>query len=70
VGADALFGLATRRGLLAETLGVEGERSQRIRLGKALAARRDQTIGGYHIERTADDHKGRAVYRLRRSPRG
>ena len=68
VGVDKLFEIALREELLTEVLGSESDRSQRIRLGKALASRRDQTIGRLRLERLADDHKGRAVYRLQETP--
>ena len=64
VGVAQLFGITTRRDMLADVLGSESEKSQRGRLGKALTARRDQTIGRYHLEMVGRDHRGCALYRL------
>ena len=64
VGVAQLFGIASKGEMLADVLGSESEKSQRGRLGKALAARRDQTIGRYHLELVAQDNRGCALYRL------
>jgi putative DNA primase/helicase len=69
VGVESLFDIATSRKLLDSVLGDKGERSQRTRLGQALARVVDRVFGGYRIERDTDrdrdrDHSGRARYRL------
>jgi hypothetical protein len=64
VGIADLFGLATGQQLLDSVLGDEGERSQRIRLGKAMAKVVDRVFGKYRIERAGHDHSDRQQYQL------
>jgi hypothetical protein len=68
VGVSQLFEIASKGEMLADVQGSESDRSQRSRLGKALASRRDQTICRYHLERSTQDHKARGVYLLQVSP--
>ena len=62
VAVSDLQQLAAEQDLLASVLGDGGERSQRIRLGKALGKRIDRVFGQHVIRRSA---KGKmSVYRL------
>jgi hypothetical protein len=65
VGVEDLFGLADRQKLLDSVMGDKGERSQRTRLGLAMAKTADRVYGGYRVERAGEDYKGRQQYRLR-----
>ncbi len=64
VGVKYLFELAAGQGLLDSVLGDKGEKSQRIRLGLALAKARDRVVAGYRIRGEEDDHSHRQVFRL------
>jgi hypothetical protein len=50
VQTQDLFQLATENDVLAGVLGDKGERSQKIRLGRALGRMRDRVVGSYRIE--------------------
>jgi hypothetical protein len=67
VGVEELFALATGQKLLDSVLGDKGEKSQRIRLGLALAKAADRIYGAVRIERAGEDHKARQQYRVRRA---
>jgi putative DNA primase/helicase len=65
VGVQELFALATANTLLDSVLGDKGERSQRTRLGQALARVADRVFGEHRIERdTKKDHSDRQQFRL------
>jgi hypothetical protein len=64
VGVEDLFTLVVGEKLLDSVLGDKGERSQRIRLGKALAQTVDRVVGDYRIAADGEDHKSRQQYRL------
>src|SRR5262249_18475783 len=64
VGIATLFQLATEQQLLDSVLGDQGERSQRIRLGKAMGRVVDRGFGKHRIERAGTDHSGRQQYQL------
>jgi hypothetical protein len=68
VGVEELYTLVTTEKLLDSVLGDKGERSQRIRLGRALGKAADRVYGEYRMERGADDHKGRQQFRLKHAP--
>jgi putative DNA primase/helicase len=65
VGVQELFDMATQEKQLDSVLGEKGEKSQRIRLGKALGKATDRVFGDYRIEGAGQDHKDRLQYRLR-----
>jgi hypothetical protein len=65
VGVAGLFALATDQKLLDSVLGDKGERSQRTKLGFALAAAVDRVFGDYRVEQGGEDHSKRQQYRLR-----
>jgi putative DNA primase/helicase len=64
VGVEALFELATQEKLLDSVLGDKGERSQRIRMGRALGQAADRVIGEYRLVRAGEDHRQRQQYQL------
>jgi hypothetical protein len=64
VGVKDLFNLACGEQLLDSVLGDKGEKSQRIRLGLALARARDRVLGEFRIRGAEEDHSHRQVYRL------
>jgi len=64
VGVTELFKLVQQQALLDSVVGDKGEKSQRTRLGIALAKAADRVFGEYRIERAGEDHKGRQQYRL------
>jgi putative DNA primase/helicase len=64
VGVNMLYNLASADKLLDEVLGDKGERSERVRLGKALTKAADRVYGEYRIERAGEDNKQRQLYRL------
>jgi hypothetical protein len=64
VGVAALFALAAEQKLLDSVLGDKGEKSQRIRLGKALAQMSDRVVAGFRLESAGQDFKARQQYCL------
>ncbi len=69
VRAGELYDLAVKEDLMAPILGSGNERSQRIKLGRALGQVRDRIIGGYRIEsQESPDYKGRRLWRLQPAP--
>ena len=65
VQVHELFCLANETELLGAILGDKSERSQKIRLGKALAKMRERVVGDHRIETAGQDKSSRNVYRLR-----
>jgi hypothetical protein len=59
-----LFDLADKEELLLEVRGDRGLESGRIKLGQALARRRDQIMSGFQIQVAGKSPKGRQLYRL------
>jgi hypothetical protein len=68
VGVNVLIGLAVRNQLLDSILGDDGDRSQCVRLGKALGKMTDSCFGQNRLERSGKDHSARQLYRLRQVP--
>ena len=65
LGADQLFGLATRQQLLLEVYGGRNDRSGRTRFGLALSKMRDRVVGEFRIRSAdPDSHTKTARYRL------
>lgn len=64
VQTEDLFQVATQNDLLGSTLGDKSERSQKTRLGKALAKMRDRVVGEHRIEAGGNDRRARKIYRL------
>jgi putative DNA primase/helicase len=64
VGVRDLFRLATELSLLDSVLGDQGERSQRTRLGLALARSVDRVFDVYRLSAAGEDHAGRQQYAL------
>ena len=58
VNAKILHKMAKEDDLLMETLGTKSERSQKIRLGKALKEKEGRVFGGYKIVRVNTQGKG------------
>ena len=63
VAAKRLLELAQQHDMLSLTLGSKSERSQAIRLGKALASNRNRRFGHYRIEAAQVSHNQR-LWRL------
>jgi hypothetical protein len=68
VGVRDLFQLATEQSLLDSVLGDKGERSQRTRLGLALARSVDRVFDAYRLTAAGEDHAGRQQYALQAVP--
>jgi hypothetical protein len=66
VGVADLFLLTQEQKLLDSELGDKGERSQRSRLGHALARMVDRVFGDLRMEGAGSDHHECKLYRLRR----
>ena len=64
VGTEVLHALASGRRLLDPVLGDGGERSQRTRLGQALAKAAGRAFGAWQVERAGQDHCRRQRWRL------
>lgn len=64
VSPGELHRLALDKDLLGYVLGDKGERSQKIRLGKALQGMRDRQFGRHRIVTEPDTNSGAARYRL------
>ena len=64
VSAGDLHLLADESELLGFVIGDKSDRSQKIRLGKALGAMRDRAFGDYKIAPGIDGHTKAAKYRL------
>jgi hypothetical protein len=56
--------LCTANDLMETVLGDGSEKSQHIRLGRALQRVRERVFGEYRVESTADLHTKRPAYRL------
>jgi hypothetical protein len=65
VGVQELFQLAQEEKLLDGVLGDKGDRSQRTRLGLALAKMVDRVIGEFRVEGVGVDHRQRQLYQLK-----
>ncbi|WPD20203.1 hypothetical protein [Thermaerobacter composti] len=71
VRVEQLWQLAVDHELIPAVLGDKGERSQRIRLGKALARMRERIIGDFRIApMPRDGHLNQAVYCLQKVEAG
>jgi len=64
IGVAELQRLAEEQDLLASVLGDGGERSRRIRLGKALSKRVDRVFGQQVIRRSTKQQRNIYIYRL------
>jgi len=62
-----LLALCEERELMVEARGTGNEKSQQVRLGKALAATRDQIFGAFCIDAEYDAKAKARSYRLRRA---
>lgn len=66
VSASELHSLAVEKDLLVQVLGEKGDRSQKIRLGKALQSVRDRRFGPYRVVSEPNTTTGASRYRLDR----
>ncbi|MBU6430059.1 MAG: hypothetical protein KGR26_13675, partial [Cyanobacteria bacterium REEB65] len=57
VSAGELWELADRMNLVSTTLGSGNEKSQKIRLAKALLSKEGSVYGGYRVARNRDRHR-------------
>lgn len=64
VGASALLELALERDLLGSAVGEKSPRSQKTRLGKALARMRDRHFASWRVVAGRDSNSKTAQYRL------
>jgi len=64
VSVSELRNLALEKDLLCEALGDKSERSQLIRLGRALSSVRDRQFGSFRIEAGINVHSKAGQYRL------
>ena len=64
VSARDLLGLVTERDLLGHVVGDKSERSQLIRLGRALSAARDRHFGEFRVVAGRNSNTKAAQYRL------
>jgi hypothetical protein len=68
IGVNELYKLATDQWLLNAVLGDMGERSQRIRLGKAMTKVVGRVFGGLRVEAVGTDHHNCQQFQLTRLP--